>query len=246
MIYLIESIGSYLIFLVRIVKSRERIRVYPEKILEEAVSIGIDSLPIVGIVSTFIGAVTTIQTAYNLISPLVPTYIISNVVREMMVLELSPTIISVVLAGRVGSNIAGQLGTMRITEQIDALEVMGINSVSYLVLPKVVAALLVFPMLVTLSMFLGLFGGYVAGTFSAIITGEEFIYGLRYNFNPYMINFAIYKCLAFAFLISTISSYKGYTTSGGALEVGKSSTEAVTNSCIAVLLADYVLAKLLL
>lgn len=246
MVYIIESIGKYLIFLLNLVRHRERFKVYPERVLDEAMSIGWDSLPIVAIVSTFIGAVTTIQTAYNLISPLVPNYIISNVTRDMTVLELSPTIISIVLAGRVGSNIAGELGTMRITEQIDALDVMGVNSISLLVLPKIVAAMLTFPMLVVLSMCLSLVGGYFAGSLSGELTPAEFIYGIRYSFNPYMINFAIYKCLTFSFLISSISSFKGYYTVGGALEVGKASTEAVTNSCIAVLLADYLLAKLLL
>ncbi len=192
------------------------------------------------------GAVTTIQTAYNLISPLIPDYVISLVVRDMTILELAPTIMAIVFAGKVGSNIAGELGTMRITEQIDALEVMGINSTSYLVLPKIIAALFMYPMLVVLAGFLSIYGGYLAGTLTGVITGTEFIYGIRYDFVEYNIIFALTKSFVFAFLVASISAYKGFYTEGGALEVGVASTSAVTNSCIAILLADYLLAQLLL
>ena len=198
------------------------------------------------IVATFIGAVTAVQTAYNLVSPLIPLYIIGTIVRDMTLLELAPTITAIVLSGKVGSNIAGTLGTMRITEQIDALEIMGINSASYLVLPKIIAALIVFPLLVIVAMFLGMLGGYLAGILTGVLTEHEYIYGIRYEFVPFNITFAIIKSLVFAFLISSISSFQGYFTKGGALEVGKSSTNAVTTSCIAVLLADYLLAYLLL
>jgi len=192
------------------------------------------------------GAVTTIETAYNLISPLIPDYVISLVVRDMTILELAPTIMAIVFAGKVGSNIAGELGTMRITEQIDALEVMGINSTSYLVLPKIIAALFMYPMLVVLAGFLSIYGGYLAGTLTGVITGTEFIYGIRYDFVEYNIIFALTKSFVFAFLVASISAYKGFYTEGGALEVGVASTSAVTNSCIAILLADYLLAQLLL
>jgi phospholipid/cholesterol/gamma-HCH transport system permease protein len=167
-------------------------------------------------------------------------------VREMTILELAPTITSIVLAGKVGSNIAGGLGTMRITEQIDALEVMGINSASYLVLPKIIAALLMFPLLVIVAMTLSILGGYIAGTFSGALSAQEYIEGLRSEFIPYNIVFALIKSFVFAFLISSISSYLGYHTKGGALEVGAASTSAVTNSIIAVLIADYVCAGILL
>jgi phospholipid/cholesterol/gamma-HCH transport system permease protein len=152
----------------------------------------------------------------------------------------------VVLSGKVGSNIAGGLGTMRITEQIDALEVMGINAASYLVLPKIVASIIVFPMLVTLAGFLSIFGGYLSGTLTGVITPNEYVYGIRADFNQYNVTFALIKSVVFAFLISSISSFQGFYTRGGALEVGKSSTNAVTNSCIAVLLFDFLLAQLLL
>jgi phospholipid/cholesterol/gamma-HCH transport system permease protein len=220
--------------------------VYVRLVIDESILIGIDSVFIVVIVSSFIGAVTAVQTAYNLVSPFVPLYIIGTIVRDMTILELAPTITCVVLAGKVGSNIAGGLGTMRITEQIDALEVMGINSSSYLILPKIVAAIITFPLLVIIAAFLSMYGGYLAGILTGVLTEKEYIYGIRYQFSSFNVGFAIIKSLVFAFLISSISSYQGYFTKGGALEVGKSSTEAVTNSCIAVLCADYLLAQLLL
>lgn len=240
------SLGHYLIFLGSLFKNREKFSVYIRLVVDEAVLIGIDSVFIVSIVSSFIGAVTAVQTAYNLVSPLIPNYTISLIVRDMTVLELAPTITCIVLSGKVGSSIAGGLGTMRITEQIDALEVMGINSASYLVLPKIIASIIVFPMLVVLAGFLSIYGGYLAGTLTDVITPNEYVYGIRADFNPFNITFALIKSFVFAFLIASISSFKGYYTKGGALEVGQSSTNAVTNSCIAVLLADYLLAQLLL
>jgi phospholipid/cholesterol/gamma-HCH transport system permease protein len=241
-----KSLGRYFIFMGQLLNQREKLGVYLSRTLDECILIGIDSVFIVSIVSIFIGAVTCVQTAYNLISPLIPKYVIGLIVRDMTLLELAPTITCVVLSGKVGSNIAGGLGTMRITEQIDALEVMGINSASYLVLPKVIASLIMFPMLVVLAGFLALLGGYLAGWLSGVITPETYIYGIRADYKAYNITFALIKSFAFAFLISSISAFEGYYTRGGALEVGQSSTKAVTNSCIAVLLADYVLAQLLL
>jgi len=241
-----KRLGKFLIFLSSLFTNREPFRVYIKLTMEECILIGIDSLVITMIVATFIGAVTAVQTAYNLVSPLIPLYIIGTIVRDMTLLELAPTITAIVLSGKVGSNIAGTLGTMRITEQIDALEIMGINSASYLVLPKIIAALIVFPLLVIVAMFLGMLGGYLAGILTGVLTEHEYIYGIRYEFVPFNITFAIIKSLVFAFLISSISSFQGYFTKGGALEVGKSSTNAVTTSCIAVLLADYLLAYLLL
>lgn len=241
-----SHIGKYFLFLGTLFSNREKASVYYRLIIDECISIGIRSVFIVSIVSTFIGAVTCVQTAYNLVSPLVPLYIISVIVRDSTILELAPTITSIVLAGKVGSNIAGQLGTMRITEQIDALEVIGINSSSYLVLPKVIAAMLMFPLLVILAGFLSIWGGYIAGTLADIITAQDYIYGLRSGFNTFSVPFAIIKSVVFAFLIATISAYQGYNAQGGALEVGNASTTAVTNSCIAVLAADLLLAQLLL
>ncbi|GAA4430803.1 ABC transporter permease [Pontibacter saemangeumensis] len=221
-------------------------RIIFNRTIDEAILIGINSIFIVAIVSTFIGAVTCVQVAYNLNNALIPRSTIGFMVREMTILELAPTITSIVLAGKVGSSIAGGLGTMQITEQVDALEVMGINSSSYLVLPKVIAALFMFPLLVIISMFLSIGGGFVAGTLSGALTSQEYITGIREDFIPYNIVFALIKSIVFAFLISSISSFRGYFTSGGALEVGAASTTAVTNGVIAVLIADFILAQLLL
>lgn len=239
-------IGKYFIFLASMFIDRERFKIYLDRTLDECVNIGISSIFIVSIISLFLGAVSAVQTAYNLISPFIPDYIIGTLVRDMAILELSPTILSIVLAGKVGSNIAGELGTMRITEQIDALEVMGINSASFLVLPKIIASVVMFPMLIVISMTLIIFGGYVAGVYTGAVTEYEYIYGIRYEFIEYNVTFGLIKSFAFAFLIASISAFMGYYTKGGAFEVGKASTSAVTRSCIAILLADFVLAQLLL
>ncbi|MDN5211112.1 ABC transporter permease [Fulvivirgaceae bacterium BMA12] len=241
-----KSIGKYILFIGSLFVNRERFKTYVQLTLDECINIGINSLVLVSIVATFIGAVSTIQTAYNLVSPLIPDYVISQVVRDLTILELAPSITAIVFAGKVGSNIAGELGTMRITEQIDALEVMGINSVSYLVFPKVLASLITYPMLVVIAGFLSIMGGYLAGVYTGIVTEADYIYGLKVDFIEFNVFFAMIKSFVFAFLVSSISSYKGYYTTGGAFEVGKASTIAVTNSCIAILLADYLLAQLLL
>lgn len=241
-----KSIGKYFIFLGQLLVRRESFSTYVTLFFEECIKIGYNSIFIVTIVATFMGAVTTIQTAYNLISPLIPDYVISLVVRDMTILELAPTIIAIVFAGKVGSNIAGELGTMKITEQVDALEVMGINAASYLVLPKVLASMVTYPMLVVLAGFLSIYGGYLTSLATGIITGTDYIYGIRFEFIPFNVTFALIKALVFAFLVASISAYKGFYTSGGALQVGRASTSAVTNSCIAILCADYILAKLLL
>ncbi|MEX2233399.1 MAG: ABC transporter permease [Cyclobacteriaceae bacterium] len=241
-----REIGKYFIFLGHLFTNRESFKTYYKLTLDECISIGIGSVLLVAMVSTFMGAVTTVQTAYNMVSALIPNYVISQVVREMTVLELAPTIIAIIYAGKVGTGMAGGLGTMRITEQIDALEVMGINSISYLVLPKVVASMLMYPVLVIVAGICALLGGYLVGTLTGIITPNDYIYGIRSSFNEFTITFALIKSVVFAFLVASISSFKGYYTQGGALEVGISSTQAVTNSVIAVLLADYLLAQLLL
>lgn len=241
-----HKVGRYFLFLRLLFTNRESFKTYYHLVLEECISIGLGSLFLVVLVSTFIGAVSTVQTAYNLVSPLIPRYVIAQVVREMTVLELAPTIMALIYAGKVGSSMAGGLGTMRITEQIDAVEVMGINSVSYLVLPKIIASIIMYPMLVIIAAFCSLFGGYLIGAATGIITPPEYIYGVRYIFNEFSITFALIKSVAFAFLISSISSYKGFYTQGGALEVGIATTQAVTNSVIAILIADYLLAQLLL
>jgi phospholipid/cholesterol/gamma-HCH transport system permease protein len=241
-----KEFGRYMMFLGTLLVRRESFGSYYKLVMEESMQIGVKSVLLFALVSSFMGAVTTVQTAYNLVSPLIPKFVIAQVVREMTILELAPTIMAVIYAGKVGSSMAGGLGTMRITEQIDALEVMGINSISYLVLPKVVASMLMLPMLVIVAAVCALMGGYLVGSITGIITPTEYIYGIRYVFNDYMVTFALIKAFVFAFLISSISCFKGYYTQGGALEVGISSTAAVTTSVIAVLLSDYFLAELLL
>jgi phospholipid/cholesterol/gamma-HCH transport system permease protein len=240
-----EGFGKYVLFIQSLFVRRESFKTYFNLVMDESFQIGVKSIYLVALVSCFMGAVTTVQTAYNLVTPLVPKFVISQVVREMTVLELAPTIMAVIYAGKVGSSMASGLGTMRITEQIDALEVMGINSASYLVLPKIVASFFMYPLLVIVAGICALFGGYLVGTMTEVITPTDYIYGIRYSFNQGTIAFALIKAFVFAFLIASISSYKGYYTSGGALEVGISSTEAVTTSVIAVLLSDYFLAQFL-
>jgi phospholipid/cholesterol/gamma-HCH transport system permease protein len=244
--FFMKEFGQYVMFIHSLVVRRETFKTYYKLTLEECMQIGVKSISLIALVSFFMGAVTTVQTAYNMVSPLIPRFVISQVVREMTLLELAPTIIAVIYAGKVGSSMASGLGTMRITEQIDALEVMGINSASYLVLPKVVASLLMYPLLVIVAAVSSLVGGYLVGTITGVITGTDYVYGLRFTFNDYSITIALIKAFVFAFLISSISSFKGYFTHGGALEVGIASTAAVTTSVIAVLLSDYLLVQILL
>lgn len=241
-----KSIGKYFIFLHSMFLNRVSLRTYVQQILHECVVIGVSSIAIVVIVSTFMGAVTSIQIGYNLKSPFAQNFLIGYGVRNMVILELAPTVMAIVFAGKVGSNIASQLGSMRISEQIDALEVMGINTTTYLALPKIIATLFMYPILVIIAGCLAIYSGYLATTLVLAIAPGDYIYGLKFMFEPYTIRFALYKSLAFAFLIASIASYKGFYVLGGAVAVGQASTSAVTNSCIAILVADYVLTQLLL
>jgi phospholipid/cholesterol/gamma-HCH transport system permease protein len=238
--------GSYLLMLKGMFTKPENWRMYWKEFMHQCVEIGVGALPIVVIISLFLGAVTTVQTAYQLVSPLVPMSTIAQIVRDSMILELSPTVVSIVLAGVVGSKIASELGNMRVSEQIDALEIMGINTKSYLVLPKILGALLMIPCLIVISAILGIWGGRMAGSLSGILATDMFDRGLRENLNMYNINFALYKSYTFAFILSSIPAYYGYYVQGGALEIGRASTSAVVVSCILILFADYALASLLL
>jgi phospholipid/cholesterol/gamma-HCH transport system permease protein len=238
--------GTYLLMLKGMFTRPENWRMYWKEFMHQCVEIGIGALPIVVIISLFLGAVTTVQTAYQLVSPLVPASTIAQIVRDSMILELSPTVVSIVLAGVVGSKIASELGNMRISEQIDALEIMGINTKSYLVMPKILAALVVIPCLIVISAVLGIWGGRTAGALSGILATDIFDIGLRQNLNTYNINFALYKSYTFAFILSSIPAYYGYNVKGGSLEIGRASTSAVVVSCILILCADYALAALLL
>lgn len=238
--------GQYLLMLKGMMTRPENSKIYWKEFMHQCVEIGIGSLPIVVIISLFLGGVTTVQTAYQLVSPLVPMSTIGQIVRDSMILELSPTVVCIVLAGVVGSKIASELGNMRISEQIDALEIMGINTKAYLVMPKIVGSLLMIPFLVTLSAFLGIWGGRMAADATGIVAADIFDVGLRSNFRPFNVYFALSKAYTFAFIVSSIPAYFGYFVTGGALEIGRSSTTSVVVSCILILVADYGLAALLL
>lgn len=243
---LFAEVGVYFKMLKGMFSKPENWKMYWKEFMHQCSEIGIGSLGIVAIISVFIGAVSVVQTAYQLTSPLIPRFTIAQIVRDTVILEFAPTLVCIVLAGVVGSKIAGELGNMRVSEQIDALEIMGVNTKAYLVLPKIMAALLVIPMLVVLATALGLWGGRVAGTMANIISANEYDKGLLTQFIPYNTFFALIKAYTFAFLIASISSYFGYHVKGGSLEIGRASTRSVVVSCITILLADYVLSALLL
>lgn len=242
----ITHLGRYSLMLKGMIAKPENGKVYWREFMQQCNDIGIGSIGIVSIVSIFMGAVSAVQTAYQLTSPLIPASTIAQIVRDTVILEFSPTLVCIVLAGVVGSKIASELGNMRISEQIDALEIMGINTKTYLVMPKIAAALLMIPLLVIISMLLGILGGRLAGNASGILSNDTFDRGLMENFNTFNVWFGIIKAYTFAFIISSIPAYYGYYVTGGALEIGRSSTKAVVISCIMILLADYALAALLL
>ncbi len=241
-------IGQYTIFLKKVLFHKpEKWHIYFRQFFHEMENLGINSLPIVIIISIFSGGVIALQTAYNITNPLIPMYMVGLTTRDSIILEFSSTMLSLILAGKVGSNIASEIGTMRVTEQIDALEIMGINSASFLVMPKISAFVIIMPFLVALSMFFGISGGYyIATTFTHNVTSDTFLYGVHYAFQPFYVTYSLIKSTIFAFLIASISAYYGYYTSGGALEVGRSSTKAVTQSSIAVLVANLLVTQILL
>ena len=242
----LDEAGRYLLMLKTMFSKPENGKMYWKEFMHQCSEIGIGSLGIVVIISIFIGAVSAVQTAYQMTTPLIPRETISMIVRDTVILEFAPTLVCIVLAGVVGSKIAGELGNMRVSEQIDALEIMGINTKTYLVLPKILAAVIVIPMLVVISMILGIWGGRLASTMSGIISAETFDKGLLMSFVPYNVFFAIIKGYTFAFIISSIPAFYGYYVRGGALEIGRASTKAVVVSCITILFADYILSALLL
>jgi len=240
------SLGRYLLMIKGMFSRPENFRLYWKELMHQCNEIGIRSVGIVIIISVFLGAVTTVQTAYQLITPLIPKTVIAIIVRDNIILELAPTLICVVLAGVVGSRIASELGNMRISEQIDALEIMGINTKAYLIMPKILAALIVVPCLVVLAAVLGIWGGKMAGELSGILPADIYNDGLLEDFIPYNVVFAMSKTYTYAFIISSIPAYYGYHVEGGSLEIGRASTKSVIVSCILILLADYALAALLL
>jgi phospholipid/cholesterol/gamma-HCH transport system permease protein len=238
--------GRYLLLMKGMFSRPENGRMYWKEFMHQCAEIGLGSLGIVVIISFFMGAVSALQTAYQLSSPILPKSTIAQIVRDTVILEFSPTLVCIVLAGVVGSKIASELGNMRVSEQIDALEIMGINTKTYLVLPKIAAALMMIPLLIVISMGLGIWGGRVAGVASGILSANVYDRGLLQNFISYNVFFALVKGYTFSFLISSIPAFYGYHVEGGSLEIGRASTKAVVVSCVAILFADYLLASLLL
>ena len=238
--------GRYFMLMKRSFGKPEKLSIFRNRIFEEITILGVNSLGIVAIISVFMGAVITIQSAFNFENPLVPTYAIGVAVRDSMILEFSPAIVSLILAGKVGSSIASEIGTMRVTEQIDALEIMGVNSAGYLIQPKIIASVLFNPVLIIFSMFLGIFGGYIFGVMAGVVSDNQFIEGITHDFRPYNVVYALIKSAVFAFLIASVPAYHGYYTNGGALEVGRSSTKGVVYTSVLILAFDLILTQLLL
>lgn len=243
---LFTEFGRYLLMIKGMFSKPENWRMYWKELMHQATEIGIGSLGIVVIISIFMGAVSALQTAYQLVSPVIPKSTIAQIVRDTVILEFAPTLVCIVLAGVVGSKIASELGNMRVSEQIDALEIMGINTKAYLVAPKILGAVIVIPLLVVISAVLGILGGRLAVVAAGILAPNMYDKGLLENFQPYNVFFALVKGYTFSFIIASISAYYGYYVQGGALEIGRSSTKAVVVSCVAILFADYILAALLL
>jgi phospholipid/cholesterol/gamma-HCH transport system permease protein len=238
--------GKYLLLMKRAFGKPLNHRYFMRQVINEISSIGMSSLGIVFIISLFMGAVLVIQAGYNMENPLIPAFTLGYGVRESLILEFSPTIVSLILAGKIGSSVASQIGTMRVTEQIDALDIMGINSANFLILPKIIAALLSFPFLIAISMIVGISGGYAAALLWNIVSSNDFIAGLNYYFVPFEIAYAMIKALVFAFIIVSVSAFYGYYAQGGAEDVGRASTRAVVYSSIAILLMNLFLTKIIL
>lgn len=242
----IKSFGKYCIFMKQVFKVPEKWREFFKSLIFEINKLGVDSIPLVIIISIFIGAVICIQMTINIVSPLIPSYATGLTTREILLLEFSSTMMCLILAGKVGSNIASEIGTMRVTEQIDAMEIMGINSASFIVLPKIIGFVLFVPVLCVLSMFMGLIGGALIAEFTSMVTMGNYVYGIQSFFNEWYVWYGIIKTIVFAFIITSVAAFYGYYVKGGSLEVGQASTKAVVYSSILILLADVILTKLLL
>jgi len=241
----ISQIGKYFIMWREIFKKPTKWSVMKILIYKEIDDLIIGSLGIVTFISFFVGGVVAIQTALNLTNPLIPKYLIGFATRQSVILEFAPTFISIVMAGKMGSFITSSIGTMRVTEQIDALEVMGVNSLNYLVFPKLVA-LLLYPFLIGISMFIGILGGYIAAVYGGFGTEADFISGLQQKFIPFHIAYAFIKTFIFGLILATIPSFHGYYMKGGALEVGKASTVSFVWASVSIIAVNYILTQLLL
>lgn len=241
----LSQIGRYFLMMKEIFNKQTKWSVMKNLIFKEIDDLIIGSLGIVAFISFFVGGVVAIQTALNLTNPLIPKYLIGYATRQSIILEFAPTFISVVMAGKMGSFITSSIGTMRVTEQIDALEVMGVNSLNYLVFPKLIA-LLLYPFLIGIAMFLGILGGYIASVYGGFGSSGEFIDGIQREFIPFHIVYAFIKTFIFALLLATIPSFHGYYMKGGALEVGKASTVSFVWTSVTIILMNYILTQLLL
>lgn len=246
MLKIFELIGRYFILMGKVFSRPEKMSIYRRRILYEMEALGLNSIGLTAIISIFIGAVITLQMSINLESPFIPRYLIGYATRETMILEFSSTVVALILAGKVGSSIASQIGTMRITEQIDALEIMGVNSASYLILPKIVASVLFFPFLTILSILIGVIGGYLISLLTGIMIPDDYIQGLLYDFKLYSIIYTLIKMAFFAFIITSISAFYGYYAKGNSLEVGVASTKAVVASSIVIMIFNLILTQVLL
>lgn len=242
----IATFGKYCLFMRRVFTIPDKWKVFFNRTVFEINKLGVDSIPLVMVISIFIGAVIAIQMQLNISSPLIPSYSVGLATRDIVLLEFSNSILCLILAGKVGSNIASEIGTMRVTEQIDALEIMGVNSCNFLVLPKVVGFIFFMPVLVSFCIATSLLGGFLVAVFTDIITVSRYVYGLQTLFQEWYVWYGLIKSLFFAYVIASVSAFFGYYVKGGALEVGKASTNAVVSSSILILLLDVVLTKLLL
>ncbi len=243
---LLEMVGSYVLLMKRVFSRPERMRVFLKQYIKEIEQLGVNSIGIVLLISFFIGAVITIQIKLNIESAWMPRWTVGYVTREILLLEFSSSIMCLILAGKVGSNIASEIGTMRVTQQIDALEIMGINSASFLILPKIVAMITIIPILVTFSIFAGIIGAFASAWIGGIMSATDLEYGLQYMFSEWFIWCGIIKSIFFAFIISSVSAFFGYTVEGGSIQVGKSSTDSVVSSSVLILFSDLILTKLLM
>jgi len=242
----LHKFGEYVLLMMRTLTIPDRWSVFFRQTLQEIYKLGVDSLWIVIFISIFIGAVLTIQVGLSITSPLIPDFTVGYVTREVILLEFSSSIMCLILAGKVGSNIASELGTMRVTEQIDALDIMGVNSANFLILPKIVGFIVFIPLLVVLSMTFGIGGGYIMAQMSDLMTAAKYEFGIQYWFSQYYVLYSVVKSMVFAFIIASVASFFGYNVKGGALQVGKASTDSVVLSSVLILAFDLVLTQLML
>lgn len=239
-------LGQYILLLTKVFKRPEKWKIYWREVLHEMTEIGVGSVGLIVIISTFIGAVMTMQIAFQLVSDFIPSSVIGQINRDSNILELGPTISALVLMGKVGSSISSQIGTMRVTEQIDALEIMGINAAGYLILPKIIAGVIMVPVLVIIAIFCALIGGLAGGALSGAVSPNDYVMGIRDNFNGFTVGVAMVKAFVYGFIITSVPAHKGFHVRGGALEVGQAGTRAVVIGCIVILASDYLITALML